>query len=94
MTPSGFAAYQGGKNPDFGVICGDQIITEFKTGAMLATTLDMQFQSRDVKQQFATAFGSNFGSFANLSAKIENIAHSLKISGKVVIHGYQLGGTP
>ena len=41
LTPSGFKAYDDGNNPDFGVTCGDHVISEFKTGAMLALSLNL-----------------------------------------------------
>jgi len=35
LTADGMRAYQGGTNPDFGLICGDKFIDSYKAGATL-----------------------------------------------------------
>lgn len=52
LTETGKSVYQNGSNPDFGIICGDQIINEYKVGSMLIMSLNLEFKSLSDKKIF------------------------------------------
>lgn len=94
LTPDGMRAYQDGTNPDFGLICGDQFIDSYKSGATLIMGLKVEFQSSASKQSFMFHSGTSFGSFGSVSIDLQNTAQKYSISGKVTIEAYQMGGNP
>lgn len=94
LTADGMRAYQDGKNPDFGLICGDQFIDSYKTGATLIMGLKVEFQSSTSKESFMFHMEGSFGSFGSVSTDLQKTAQKYSISGKVTIEAYQIGGNP
>ena len=45
LSTTGSQIYQNGNNPDFGLICGDKLISSYKTSALLMLSLKVQFHS-------------------------------------------------
>ena len=68
LTQDGKNAYQSGKNPNFNLICGDQAVTEFKTGASLTLSMELEFKSSAQKDAFSAALRVSYGPFFKLSS--------------------------
>ncbi len=94
LTESAKSFYQDGKNPYFGIICGDYYISQYDQGALLLMNLSIELNSKYQKEQFKASSGGSFGDIFSASAKIETLAKSLKLTGSVSIQAFQIGGDP
>ena len=86
--------YNEGKNPYFGILCGDYYIPSYKQGGLLLTSLNIQFTSHEEKKEFQMHAHAGFGSILSASADIERIAKQYDISGHVFVQAFQKGGEP
>lgn len=94
LTPIGQSVYQNGTNPYFSLVCGDQLIDSYKTGAILMLAMNLQFSNHVEKEAFSMAIGGSYGGFGSASTKIQTTASQTKIAGTVSIRAFQVGGDP
>lgn len=94
LNEIGAAVYNNGSNPYFGVACGDQFVTDYQVGAILAMGINIELESNYQKQQFISASGGSLGDIFSASVTIENIAQSLSLNGQISMNAFQIGGEP
>jgi hypothetical protein len=94
LTDVGKNIYQDGKNPMFRLLCGDYLITSYEEGAVLILSMKILFSSKEEKKNFQTKIGVSVGGFINASASINKAAEEMKLSGRIEISAYQMGGDP
>ncbi|XP_051168963.1 uncharacterized protein LOC127286546 isoform X2 [Leptopilina boulardi] len=94
LTESGKGFYNDGKNPYFGLLCGDHYITSYQQGALLIMGLNIKFSNSQEKKEFEAKVGTAFGNIVSAAEKIQSISTMYKISGSVVIQAFQIGGEP
>ncbi|XP_018016674.1 uncharacterized protein LOC108673369 [Hyalella azteca] len=94
LTEVGKDFYNGGKNPYFGLLCGDNYITSYQQGALLAMGINIKFSSSVAKQEFEEKAGATFGSIISASERIKNVATQYNITGAVMMQAFQVGGDP
>lgn len=95
LTDAGKQEYSNNlTNPYFGVVCGDEIVTSYQQGALLAMALNIEFQSHMDKEQFQASASTGFGSIFTASATVESIASHYEMDGRVSLTAYQQGGEP
>ena len=94
LTESGKSFYRGGKNPNFGITCGDYYIDSYKQGAFLTIGLQIKFNSAQSKNEFGADTGASFGDIFSASVKVSKTASQLGTSGSVTLTAYQIGGDP
>lgn len=83
-----------GKNPYFGLICGDEYFTSFKQGAELIMSLNIHFTSSEQEQKFDAKFKGSFSDIITASGAIKDFVTQENMSGTVDIQAYQKGGDP
>lgn len=94
LNPFGQQSYQNGKNPYFGIICGDNYINSYQQGAILVMSINIEFASHYEKDQFSAEAGSSFADIFNAAGSISDIAIKNNIKGFVTMQAYQAGGEP
>ncbi|MCT4635258.1 MAG: hypothetical protein N4A31_03295 [Rickettsiales bacterium] len=90
LTEDAKLKYDNGENQYFNQICGDNIITSYKEGAMLLMSVKMAFYNHQEKVSFEASSG-DIGAF---STDISAWAKNTQAAGKISIIAYQKGGTP
>ncbi|KAK9501773.1 hypothetical protein O3M35_012444 [Rhynocoris fuscipes] len=94
LTDLGKAFYKDGKNPYFGLICGDNYISSYQKGALLIMGLNIKFVSSIVKNEFIQTAGVTFGNIISATESIKTVASKYKIIGSIIIQAFQIGGDP
>lgn len=94
LTKFGQSAYSDGKNPYFGLLCGDNIIDSYQEGALLTLGINLQFKSSYSKAQFKAIAGASFADIFSASVEIQKIINKSNIAGSLAIQAFQLGGDP
>ncbi len=94
LTPTGVGIYNNGQNPLFRILCGDKLITSYKTGAVLIMSLKVKFASAADKQEFDNKFSAGVVGLGQITTAIQSISTQYNLNGQVTISGYQLGGDP
>lgn len=74
LNDQGKSFFEDGKNPYFGLVCGDMYVSDFKAGGMLILNSNIHFTSQDEKNRFSTTTGFNFGNIFSATKKIEKAA--------------------
>ncbi|XP_018008251.1 uncharacterized protein LOC108665956, partial [Hyalella azteca] len=85
LTEVGKGFYNGGKNPYFGLLCGDNYITSYQQVALLAMGINIKFSSSVAKQEFEEKAGATFGSIISAAESVKNV---------VMMQAFQVGGDP
>lgn len=94
LNDIGKAIYNNGTNKYFGLVCGDQYVTSYQVGAVLALGININLESNYQKKQFISASGGSFGDIFSASTSIENIVQSLSLNGEITLNAFQIGGEP
>ena len=94
LTDTGKGIYKDGKNAFFRLFCGDSLIENYDEGAALVYSLVVQFEKIEDKQSFKSKISASFGSFVDASVSISKIAEQTKITGRIIIKAFQMGGDP
>ncbi len=94
LNKFGQSAYNDGKNPYFGLLCGDNIIDSYQEGALLALGINLQFKSSYGKAQFKAIAGASFADIFSASAEIQKVINKSNIAGSLAMQAFQLGGDP
>lgn len=77
---------------NFGVLCGEKVITSYEEGAFLLVTLKVEFTSSVQKKEFMVGFNVKALSYAELLFKIEQKSKTSNFKAKIKVTGRQLGG--
>ena len=95
LTDAGKQEYSNNlTNPYFGVVCGDETVTSYQQGALLAMALKIEFQSHMDKEQFEASASAGLGSIFSASTSVQSITSHYKMNGRVSLIAYQQGGDP
>ncbi len=94
LTSTGQSFYQDGKNPYFGLICGDNYIDSYEQGGMLIMGINVEFASHAEKEQFSVGASGSFGDIFSAAATISKVASEYNLKGSVSMQAYQIGGNP
>ena len=94
LSDDGDFLYDNGENPYFALSCGDDVITSYEKGAMLAFGLNLNFHNHSDLEKFKLSVHAGFGSIFDFSTSVEKFAQANHIDGTVSINAYQVGGEP
>ena len=93
LTPTGKTLYDN-VHDKFDISCGDEIVTAYKTGAMLLFGINLKFHNHTDLETFKASAHGSYGSIFSASAYIETFAKTNNINATVAINAYQVGGKP
>ncbi len=78
----------------FGDICGDSFIINSKAGASLITTVTLNFNSAEDKNEFDTKFKGSISGIASITQEFKNAVTKSGISATLSVKAIQNGGDP
>lgn len=78
----------------FRLVCGDHYISSYRRGAFLIAGINIVLNSHEEKNEFRAKAGAKYGNIFNAAANIRYVCEKNKISAKVKIHAFQIGGEP
>jgi len=94
LTEEGKGFYNDGKNPYFGLLCGDYYISSYEQGALLKMGINIKFSSSLDKKSFEAHASASFLSIAAVTASVKDATSKYNMQGSVSIQAYQKGGDP
>ena len=94
MTRGGLQTYLNDGGKDFGIVCGDTVISSYQEGAMLVYGLSMKFDSLHDKKLFLAEVDHEIFNIKSAFEYFSKIVTDTKAHGQVTVHAYQVGGDP
>lgn len=94
LSPDGKALYNNGSNPYFNIVCGDNVISSYNQGALLAMSIKIVFKSHYDMQEYTAEAGGSYAGIFSASTKVQDIVTHLNIQGTISMSAFQKGGEP
>ena len=88
LSNTGKQLWASGKNPYFGLTCGDEFLVSYKQGAMLLMNAYINFQSHYEMMNYTSKSGFNFLGLVSSSHEIQKAALDYGFSGSITISGF------
>ena len=78
----------------FGQVCGDSFILSSKAGALLTTTVSINFNTAADKTAFDTSFKGGVTGIASITAAFKQAVNNKKVAATLTVRALQNGGDP